>query len=91
MKFQKEFVFDEFDDAMKVHMDLFRICRENGYVTCADLRYLIKTSKNEDAVVYPISYYEYGWTNLMETKLEPCDGYINGKWVLKMPKVKLLK
>lgn len=83
--FKKGVVFKTFEEAMNVHKQLFQMIRENGYVTCADLRYLILEDELLDK-----SYCNYGWTNLMEAKVESCN-YVNGKWVLKMPKVKLLK
>lgn len=85
--FKKGIVFKTFEEAMDVHKQLFQLIKENGYVTCADLNYLIIDDEhrlvNEDDC-------NYGWTNLMETRIESCN-YANGKWVLRMPKIKLLK
>lgn len=80
-----ELIYETFQEAMDMHKKLFEAMREKGVLTYGD--FCVLTSE-EDAV-FPDNYYEYGWTNLWYVKVEPYgDDY---KWVLKIPKAKLLK
>lgn len=85
MNLPTRFMFETFDEAMGVHKKLFSMLRENGTITYADLYSLITTGYNPKT-----SHYQYGWTNLWGSKVEPAEGYINGEWFLSMPKVKKL-
>ena len=85
MNLQNRFMFETFEEANGVHQKLFNILRDNGVITYADIYSLLHVSD-----VCKSSYYKYGWTNLWEAKVEPAEGYINGEWVLVMPKIKLL-
>ena len=73
-----EFIFDTFEDAMDVHTKLFEIIRKNGFVTYADLYFLV----NKDVESCVEEFYRFGWANLFYIKLEP---YKNKRWILKMP------
>ena len=82
---QDEFIFDTFDEAMKAHTNVFKLCRVQGYITYAD--YLkIKYNKPRKC---PSKYINYGWTHLYGSVLEPYGN--EGKWILKMPKIRKIK
>lgn len=83
---QTEFIFETFEEANNIHKKLFEIRRQKGYVTCADLYFLIHPDEEDCKGVYR----NHGWINLWDVKVEPCDDCINGEWILKMPKVKYL-
>lgn len=89
MKFLNEFIFDSFDEAMKVHKKIFEICREKHYVTCADLYFLLHTE--DEYKLCPSTFYNHGWTNLWTSKVEPSEDMANGNWILKLPQVKYIK
>lgn len=86
MESQTEFIFGTFDEAMNVHKKLFEIIREKGFVTYADLYFLI----NKEETLCKEKWTNYGWTKLWGSKVEPIDDCINGYWVLRMPKIKKL-
>lgn len=83
---QREFMFDTFEEANNIHRQLFAILRIKRYVTCADLFKLIYPS---ELYINDI-YHTHGWTSLWDAKVVPGDNYINGDWILKMPKAKLI-
>lgn len=85
MNLASEFIFDNFQDPMKIHAELFKMIRSTGFVTYGDLLYMIE---QKDNMVYPKEYYDYGWTNLWEAKVEPFKD--EGDWILRMPKIKRL-
>lgn len=87
-----EFIFETFDEAMQVHKHLFELRRKKGYVTCADLYSMVMKDEVEKIEICSKEiYHNHGWTNLFEVEVEPSDKYINGKWILKLPKAKILK
>lgn len=77
----EEFIFETFDEAMDIHKNIFKLLRENGFVTLADLHYTMNKSD-----VFPDDFYDHGWTNLIYAKIEP----YYGRWVLTMPKMEKL-
>lgn len=87
MKFLNEFIFDSFDIAINIHKQIFKICREKGCVTYADLYLLIHPEETNCENIYS----NHGWTNLWNCKIEPYDDSKHCKWILKMPKIELLK
>lgn len=89
---QNEFVFDTFEEANNVHKQLFKIGREKGHVTCADvLKLAIKDEESKEIIDSIETYHTHGWTNLWDVKVEPIENCVNGDWVLKMPNPKILK
>lgn len=86
MKFKSTWLFETFDKAMNVHLRIFAMLRERGFVTYADLSRLADNVNNKNKV-YPIEYEEYGWTNLFGLKVELFGFY----WGFEMPEVEKLK
>lgn len=82
---QTEFIFQTFDEAISVHKKLFEIMRNNGVVTYADLHIAANKEYNKK----DIEYFNYGWTNLWYSKVEPYDD--DGNWILRMPKMEHFK
>lgn len=78
----EEFIFETFDEAMDIHKKIFKLLRQNGFVTLADLHYLI--NEEEDL---PEDFYIYGWTSLIYAKIDP----YYGRWVITMPKMEKLE
>lgn len=82
-KFETEFIFDTFDEAMNVHKELFKLLRECGYISYQTLYFYIykKTDVRKGAE-------NYGWTNLWYSKVQPYG--TDGQWVLKLPELENL-
>jgi hypothetical protein len=82
-----EFIFEDFNQAMEVHKEIFQIIREKGYLSYRKLYSLItkKEEKEVDNLLNLDIYDKHGWTNLFECKIDPTD---DGKWILKMPELK---
>ena len=87
MKTQIEYIFETFEEANNTLKKLFEIRRQKGYVSYADIYFLI----NPDEIECKDIYKNHGWINIWDAKIEPYDGYINGNWILKMPQIKLIK
>ena len=87
MDLEHEFIFEKFHEAMEIHTRLFKLLRKNGFVTYADLCYMLREDRSID---FPERYFNIGWDNLFYSKVEPTDEYVNGKWLLILPKPKTL-
>lgn len=87
MRFLTEFIFETFDEALNTHKYLFKMVREQGYVSYADL-YL---HLHPDEKLCKDIYHIHGWVNLWDAKVEPVEDCVNGQWILKLPKIIILK
>ncbi len=79
--FDREFIFETFEEAMDVHKQLFKLLREDGFVCYGTLYIYVYKEIPYDTDDYRL----YGWDNLFESKVEPYG--TDGEWVLKMPEL----
>lgn len=82
MRFLTEFIFDTFDEGMKVHTEIFKLGNKQGYISYADL-YFICNNMKKPKFIFPQIYNNHGWTNLSDVKLVS----EANKCILKMPSV----
>ena len=80
---QREFIFDELDEAMDTHKQLFELLRTDGFIAYQTLY----TYVNHKTDVH-LSADDYGWDHLYGSNVEPYGD--DGQWVLKMPDLKKL-
>lgn len=77
-------VFDNFGNAMDVHMKLFELVRKYG---CVSWREFSKIVAPNDDIFKCEKYDEYGWDYLCDVSVDP---YKDDQWIILMPEMKKL-
>ena len=76
------FNFSSFEEAFSVHKEMFRLLKEQGYLTYADtskiLGHPIPESKKS-------SYFRYGWNNLFGVTVDYAQTKEGTYWYIKLP------
>lgn len=87
MKFLNEFIFDDFEEAMEFHKEIFNIKSRKGYLTYGDVckAYYKDIINYNDYSIYKNN----GWINsIMSVNPRP---YGDDKWIIIMPPINNIK